>query len=111
MPSQRYKLIVAYRGTNYHGWQAQALTENYKGPVPEEGHGIPTIQGIVARAVESVNWNGRDDFLRAAPGKTVGSNTVNAQAERDSVSGGCKAEFDGVAICAGCAFASRTKVC
>jgi tRNA pseudouridine38-40 synthase len=54
VPSQRYKLTLAYRGTNYHGWQHQALTENYKGPTPAEGHGIPTIQEIVARAIESV---------------------------------------------------------
>jgi tRNA pseudouridine38-40 synthase len=54
VPSQRYKLTLAYRGTPYHGWQQQALTENYKGPPPTEGHGIPTIQEIVARAVESV---------------------------------------------------------
>jgi tRNA pseudouridine38-40 synthase len=51
---QRYKLTLAYRGTRYHGWQRQAVTENYKGPAPAEGHGIPTIQETVARAVESV---------------------------------------------------------
>ncbi len=54
MGSQRYKLTLAYRGTNYHGWQTQALTENYKGPMPEEGHGIPTIQEILGRALASV---------------------------------------------------------
>jgi tRNA pseudouridine38-40 synthase len=53
-PSQRYKLTLAYRGTNYHGWQSQAVTENYKGPAPEQGHGIPTIQEIVSRAIASV---------------------------------------------------------
>jgi tRNA pseudouridine38-40 synthase len=51
--SQRYKLTLAYRGTNYHGWQSQAVTENYKEEVPE-GHGIPTIQETLSRAVESV---------------------------------------------------------
>jgi tRNA pseudouridine38-40 synthase len=54
LSTQRYKLILAYRGTNYHGWQRQSLTENYKGPTPLEGHGIPTIQETVARAIESV---------------------------------------------------------
>ena len=53
MASQRYKLTLAYRGTHYHGWQTQALTENYKGPTPAEGEGIPTIQETVARAVTS----------------------------------------------------------
>jgi len=52
-PAQRYKLTLAYRGSNYHGWQSQAVTENYKGPV-EPGQGIPTIQETVARAVASV---------------------------------------------------------
>lgn len=54
MSSQRYKLTIAYRGTNYHGWQAQAVTENYKGPAPAEGQGIPTIQETLSRAIESV---------------------------------------------------------
>jgi tRNA pseudouridine38-40 synthase len=52
--TQRYKLALAYRGTNYHGWQTQALTENYKGEPIAEGAGIPTIQEIVARAITSV---------------------------------------------------------
>jgi tRNA pseudouridine38-40 synthase len=54
MPSQRYKLTIAYRGTNYHGWQTQSLNENYSGPVPQDGHGIPTIQETLTRAVTSV---------------------------------------------------------
>ena len=54
MPTQRYKLTLAYRGTNYHGWQTQAVNETYKGPMPEEGHGIPTIQEIVSRAIAGV---------------------------------------------------------
>jgi tRNA pseudouridine38-40 synthase len=52
-PQQRYKLTVAYRGTNYHGWQTQSVTENYKDPVPE-GQGIPTIQETLTRAVAGV---------------------------------------------------------
>jgi tRNA pseudouridine38-40 synthase len=53
LSTQRYKLTLAYRGSNYHGWQSQAVTENYKHPVPE-GQGIPTIQETVARAIASV---------------------------------------------------------
>jgi tRNA pseudouridine38-40 synthase len=51
---QRYKLTLAYRGTGYHGWQSQAATPLYKGPPPPDGHGIPTIQETLRRAIESV---------------------------------------------------------
>lgn len=54
MPNQRYKLTIAYRGTQYHGWQAQPALESYKGQPPPEGEGIPTIQGILARTIASV---------------------------------------------------------
>src|SRR5688500_2749953 len=69
MPSQRYKLTLAYRGTNYHGWQSQALTENYTGPTPQEGHGIPTIQETLSRAIESIVRH---------PVKVVGSSRTDA---------------------------------
>src|SRR5688500_12461789 len=51
---QRYKLTIAYRGTHYHGWQRQSVTANYKGPKPKEGHGIPTVQELLERAVKAV---------------------------------------------------------
>lgn len=51
---QRYKLTIAYRGTNYHGWQTQYPTATYKGPPPPEGQGIPTIQEILTRTLKSV---------------------------------------------------------
>src|SRR5947207_2797442 len=54
MPPQRYKLTLSYRGTRYHGWQRQMANELYKGPTPAEGHGIPTIQEIVTRALGAV---------------------------------------------------------
>ncbi len=54
-PLQRYKLIIAYRGTHYHGWQRQVVTKFYKGPVLSGGgEGIPTVQEIVERALRSV---------------------------------------------------------
>src|SRR3954468_21814432 len=52
--TQRYKLTIAYRGTRYHGWQEQAANALYKGPPPPEGEGIPTIQEVLARAIQSV---------------------------------------------------------
>jgi len=81
MPSQRYKLTIAYRGTRYHGWQQQPALPTYKGEkqkefVPEAeredepphefsapGVGpapgaavdyIPTVQGELSRAIGEV---------------------------------------------------------
>jgi tRNA pseudouridine38-40 synthase len=68
MTSQRYKLTLAYRGTNYHGWQRQSVTDNYKEPVPP-GQGIPTIQETLCRAIESVVRH---------PIKLVGSSRTDA---------------------------------
>ncbi len=54
MPTQRYKLTIAYRGTNYHGWQTQSVNPTWKGETPPPGHGIPTIQEKLRRAIEAV---------------------------------------------------------
>ena len=54
VPTQRYKLTIAYRGTAYHGWQTQAMNPTWTGPIPPEGEGIPTIQEKLTRAIKSV---------------------------------------------------------
>ncbi|HET6249924.1 MAG TPA: tRNA pseudouridine(38-40) synthase TruA [Tepidisphaeraceae bacterium] len=54
MQTQRYKLKVAYRGTRYHGWQAQPAIETWKGEPPPPGEGIPTIQGALQKAIAAV---------------------------------------------------------
>jgi len=55
MPTQRYMLRIAYRGTNYHGWQFQLPNPlTWKGPWPKPGEGIPTIQEIMAREIARV---------------------------------------------------------
>ena len=54
MPTQRYKLTLAYRGTRYHGWQAQPMIDTWKGDAPPPGEGIPTIQGALVKAIQSV---------------------------------------------------------
>jgi len=54
MSLQRYKLVIAYRGTRYHGWQKQFAAETWKGPIPPEGEGIPTVQETVETALRSV---------------------------------------------------------
>ena len=54
MLTQRYKLTIAYRGTQYHGWQTQGVNPTWKGPAPPPGHGIPTIQEKLRRALQDV---------------------------------------------------------
>lgn len=55
MPTQRYKLTLAYRGTRYHGWQWQAANPlTWKGPAPAAGEGIPTIQEAVSKTIQGV---------------------------------------------------------
>ncbi|MDP9174677.1 MAG: tRNA pseudouridine(38-40) synthase TruA [Planctomycetota bacterium] len=51
---QRYKLTLAYRGTHYHGWQRQTAAKTWKGPTPLPGHGIPTVQEVLTRALAKV---------------------------------------------------------
>ncbi len=51
----RYKLTIAYRGTNYHGWQAQAVNElTWRRERPPEGQGIPTVQEVLSRAIRGI---------------------------------------------------------
>lgn len=52
MSSQRYKLTIAYRGTRYHGWQAQPPMET-DSPVDAARH-LPTIQDTMSRALADV---------------------------------------------------------
>jgi len=54
MPTQRYKLTIAYRGTRYHGWQAQPMMETYTGDPPPPGEGIPTVQETIRRVLAEV---------------------------------------------------------
>jgi tRNA pseudouridine38-40 synthase len=54
VPTQRYKLTIAYRGTHYHGWQYQLPPPNWKHEPPPEGEGLPTVQQSVTRALAAV---------------------------------------------------------
>lgn len=51
---QRYKLTLAYRGTRYHGWQEQVHSPTWKGEIPADGSGLPTIQSLVTAAIKDV---------------------------------------------------------
>jgi tRNA pseudouridine38-40 synthase len=50
----RYKIICAYRGTRYHGWQQQPALPTYKGDPPPPGSGIPSVQETLAAAIGTV---------------------------------------------------------
>ena len=65
----RYKLLVAYRGTRYHGWQQQPALDTYRGDPPPPGAGIPTIQETLAAALGTVV---------AHPVSVVGSSRTDA---------------------------------
>lgn len=54
MSTQRYMLTIAYRGSRYHGWQAQPALATWKGEAPPAGEGIPTIQGELVKAISGV---------------------------------------------------------
>src|SRR5271169_1189320 len=54
MPTQRYKLTIAYRGTRYHGWQQQPALPSWTGPQPPADEGIPTLQQTLALTIAGV---------------------------------------------------------
>ncbi len=54
MEWQRYKLVVAYRGTAYHGWQFQQPSATWKKPIPSREAGIPTVQSSLRLALRHV---------------------------------------------------------
>jgi tRNA pseudouridine38-40 synthase len=92
MPTQRYKLTVAYRGTHYHGWQRQIALPNWKGPPPPPGEGIPTIQEILKREIMAavahpINLVGssRTDAGVHAKGQICHFDTTQTQIPRDGL--------------------------
>jgi tRNA pseudouridine38-40 synthase len=70
MPTQRYKLTIAYRGTRYHGWQSQPLQEYFSGPAPEPGEGTPTVQETLARTIA---------MILGHPVRLIGSSRTDAK--------------------------------
>ncbi|HEV7302499.1 MAG TPA: tRNA pseudouridine(38-40) synthase TruA [Tepidisphaeraceae bacterium] len=54
MPTQRYKLTIAYRGTAYHGWQTQSVPATWAGAAPPEGQGLPTVQETLRRTLMGI---------------------------------------------------------
>lgn len=53
-PPQRFKLVLAYRGTRYHGWQTQGVPPNWKGARPTDGTGLPSVQETLKLALQHV---------------------------------------------------------
>ena len=92
MPLQRYKLVIAYRGTRYHGWQQQPAMENWVGEPPPAGQGIPTIQEELTRALVSVvqhpvtvTGSSRTDAGVHAKGQVVHFDTHQVQIPREGL--------------------------
>ncbi len=54
VPLQRYKLVISYRGTNYHGFQRQTVPPSWKLDAPAHGLGIATVQEALENAVAQV---------------------------------------------------------
>mgnify|MGYP000886458398 CR=1 FL=1 len=52
--ARRLKIVIAYRGTAYHGWQVQPTPPTWKGHLPEGAAGIPTVQETLQRTIGSV---------------------------------------------------------
>jgi len=53
LPTQRYKLTLAYRGTAYHGWQEQVgYADTWKGD--RTAPGAPTVQYALRMAMQDV---------------------------------------------------------
>lgn len=92
MPVQRYKLVVAYRGTRYHGWQQQSALDTYTGEKPPPGEGIPTIQQELTKALQSVLGHpvqvvgsSRTDAGVHAKGQVVHLDTDQVQIPREGL--------------------------
>jgi tRNA pseudouridine38-40 synthase len=51
---QRYRMVISYRGTRYHGWQAQSVPATWKGEQLAIGEGLATVQQAVRQAILSV---------------------------------------------------------
>jgi tRNA pseudouridine38-40 synthase len=92
-PTQRHKLTLAYRGTAYHGWQWQPYQDTYtKGPVPAEGHGIPTIEQHLTQALKrvvghplTVVGSSRTDAKVHAKGQVVHFDTFRTQIPPENI--------------------------
>ena len=91
-PTQRYKLVIAYRGTNYHGWQSQPAMDSYKGEAPPAGSGIPTIQETLTRTLGEVvghpvtlSGSSRTDAGVHAKGQVAHFDTTSLQIPPDGL--------------------------
>ncbi|MFT3786398.1 MAG: tRNA pseudouridine(38-40) synthase TruA [Tepidisphaeraceae bacterium] len=69
VPTIRYKLTLAYRGTNYHGWQRQPVPPTWRGDAPDVLEGIPTVQQTLDQTIMAVVQH---------PIATVGSSRTDA---------------------------------
>ncbi len=102
MPTQRFKLTIAYRGTHYHGWQSQPMMETYTGEPPPPGEGIPTVQSEIIKALThvlrhpvSVVGSSRTDAGVHAKGQIAHFDTTLTQIPTDGLRRAVNAQLPG----------------
>jgi tRNA pseudouridine38-40 synthase len=80
MSRQRYKLLIAYRGTRYHGWQAQMAAEESQHEFAEamEG-GEEQPSGASWEKVAEMERAPAGDLLERGPGKSGPVKTVQGE--------------------------------
>lgn len=74
VPSQRYKLTLAYCGTAYHGWQRQ---------VPPGGDELPTVQNTLRLALQRVV--GHPVFLQGSSRTDAGVHALGQVSHFDTI--------------------------
>lgn len=100
-PFVRYKLVVAYRGTHFHGWQYQIASNTWKEPLPEGGV-LRTVQGVLAEKLAEVvghpvNLVGasRTDAGVHAKGQVCHFDTISIQIPREGLRRAVNARLPG----------------
>jgi tRNA pseudouridine38-40 synthase len=95
MSTQRYKLVVAYRGTRYHGWQAQASKKQSEtnAPPPESlDPNFLTVQSTISSVMSAVLndpievvGSSRTDSGVHAKGQICHFDTIRTQVPQDKL--------------------------
>lgn len=96
MSTQRYKLVVAYRGTRYHGWQAQAGKKSseaeFEPPAEASDTNVLTVQATISSVMSAVLndsievvGSSRTDAGVHAKGQVCHFDTIRTQVPQDNL--------------------------